>query len=211
MVVPKFALLYMQIKGLLVHSSEPCQMHFAQPPKVLDAVDVVAPIGKLIFAMLHPKMLFIPIVDQAVVGFKTIGVKHGSGVGFPAYNRHQLLDRAVFNHLRIDLVAALKHAKNRGFSACAASPNAAYAPCAKVAFVELYLAVLKGAFRLAQFGDALPNFVENIVYSVSIYARKLRHFFCLHFEAKKPQNDPKSLFRNLGSKKILITHCSTIN
>jgi hypothetical protein len=38
---------------------------------------MIAPINKFILAVLHPKMLFIPVVDQLIVGLKAVGVEDG--------------------------------------------------------------------------------------------------------------------------------------
>jgi hypothetical protein len=40
---------------------------FAYPPEPLDAVDVVAAFGKLIFAMINSTMLAVADINQAVV------------------------------------------------------------------------------------------------------------------------------------------------
>jgi hypothetical protein len=77
----------MQVEHMLMHPSELCQPHFAQSPKVFNAVNVVAPIGKFIVAMLYPKMFFMPIVHQPIAGLKTVGVDNCSGVRLTLYKR----------------------------------------------------------------------------------------------------------------------------
>ena len=99
--------MYVQIKGLFVHSSEFGKSHFTQPPEVLYSVDMVASIGKLIFAVLNPKVLFLSVVYQSIVGFKSVGVYNRSCVGFSSYNRHQLVHRTILDHLCIDSFTAL--------------------------------------------------------------------------------------------------------
>jgi hypothetical protein len=60
MVVAKFALFYMQVKHMLMDTPKLSQPDFTKPPEVFNAVNMVAPIGKFILAMLHPKVLLYP-------------------------------------------------------------------------------------------------------------------------------------------------------
>lgn len=72
-----------------MHPSELGQLYLAKPPEeVLDAVDVVVPIGKYVVVMLYPVMLLITIVYQSVVGSVSVAINNSIGVSTTLDNWH---------------------------------------------------------------------------------------------------------------------------
>gem|GEM_PF-667087 len=72
---------------MFVYSFELRKLYFAQSPKVLNSVDVIASKGKFIVGVANPKMLLKTIIYQAVICLKSIRIYHCIRGGFAFNNR----------------------------------------------------------------------------------------------------------------------------
>ena len=65
----KLALFHVVVKGLFMNAPKAGKAHFAQSPKILNSVDVVATSCKLVLPMSDAVMSFISKIGEAIVGF----------------------------------------------------------------------------------------------------------------------------------------------
>ncbi len=202
----KLALFQMIVKGLFMNAPEAGKAHFAQPPKILNSVDVVATSCKLVVPMSDAVMSFISKVGEPIVGFESIGINDRVRSDFLPDNRQYFSHRAVFDDLRIDLAAAPEHAKYRHFSGGTASALAAHSAPTEVAFVQFHRAFIKGADEFALLGDVLSDLRIQSVGRWTRDAGDLSDFASLDIKAKQPQDLPEFLLGNSATDDILVFH-----
>ena len=202
----KLALFQMIVKGLFMNASKAGKAHFAQPPKILNSVDVVAASCKLVFTVPNAVMSLISKIGEAIVGFESVGINDRVWPDFLPDNRQYFSHRAVFDDLRIDLAAAPEHAKYRHFTGGATSALTAHSAPTEVAFVQFHRALFKGADALAFLGDVLSDLSIQSVGRWARDAGDLSDFASLDIKAKQPQNLPEFLLRNSGTNDILVFH-----
>ena len=116
MVEAELALLEVEEERVRMHAPEPRQSRFRVAPEAFDAVDVVATLpsaAELVSAVIHPQVLLVSHVHQAVVALPSVGMNDAPNVHF-APNRGQKRGfRAVGNNLGVDLAVPLEDAEDR--------------------------------------------------------------------------------------------------
>ena len=86
MIEAELSFLEVQLKLLSPYAVELCQAVFGVAPERLDAVDVSGASGELIVAVIDPKVLCQPQVNQPVVAWPAIGVDDAVGVSLASYD-----------------------------------------------------------------------------------------------------------------------------
>ena len=87
-------------------------------PEALDSVDVVLALGKLVGSVMHPVMLFIAQINQAVIGWSTIALDDGFPVDFASDNPLECGFRAIRNDLGEEATTSFMQSEHNGFSRC---------------------------------------------------------------------------------------------
>jgi len=97
----------MQIKSTFMDSSKSSQSDFAEPPKVLNAVDMISyftaklPLCKFIFSMPNSVVLFISKISKSIIRFPRIRENYRiiPNLNLLFYYGQKLTCRTVFNYL----------------------------------------------------------------------------------------------------------------
>ena len=167
MIKSKFTFFQVQRKRCFTDPSELIEPPFRDGPEVLDAVNMIASIGKFIVTMFDAIVLLIPKVHQAVIGLKSIGIDRRVQIDFLPYNGHQRALRAISDNLGIDPAAAFDQAEDNVFSLCAAAPDSTHSTDSKVAFIDLRFADVKQTLLLAVVGNPYSDFIKNSINGLS--------------------------------------------
>ena len=167
MIKSKFTFFQVQIKGIFTNTPKLAEPSFCHAPKVLNTINVVEAIGKFVLSMLNSVMLLIAKVNKPIIALKSVCINSRFFIHFLLNNGQQSAYRAVFDYLGIYPAASLDQPENYMLTLGSASSNASNPAGTKVAFIDLYLAAVKGALLLAVISDSLSNTKDYIVNSSS--------------------------------------------
>ena len=135
------------------------QMALGLVPEVLDAVDVVSPVGELL-AMVDAHVAELGHVEH-VVGLETVAIDHGIGLYARPDDREERFRSNVWDDHRMDLAAPLEQSEDGNLAASAAPPFA-LAPPAEITLIDLHLAAKQlGRFLIQALSDHFPQFAEE--------------------------------------------------
>ncbi len=196
MIESKFTLFQMQGKSLLADAAKLGQARLGDGPEVLNAVDMIPAVSKLIISVFHSVMLLIAKVYQAVIGSEAISVNHRVRIDFIPDNREQNARRAIFNYLRIDLSATLDQTEDDVLATRASSSFTSYSSGSKIAFIDLNFARIKGALLLRILCNSLSDLANYFINSHSGNTSKSSNFCGLDIKRKEPDNLPEFGLRN---------------
>ena len=130
----KFAFFQEQRERFAIDSVVFSQGTFCLIPKILNAVDMVLEVCKLL-GMVDAIMDETAHV-QLVVAAQAIRVNNTVRHDFLFDNRHQSIRLGIIHHNGIDTSVAFQNAKDNHFS-CRAATASAFTPSAEIAFVQL--------------------------------------------------------------------------
>ena len=77
--------------------------------------------GKLIIAMVYPKMLIKANIHQTIITAPAVRMNHCADLNMTPYNALQRGFRAIWHNLCIDFACSLQYPKHNGFAVSAAS------------------------------------------------------------------------------------------
>ena len=103
-----FSFLQVQIKGAPRHTIEFHQTPFGITPEAFNPVDMGVTPGKLIFAVVDPKMLVKAHINQTIVAAPAISVDDACYIGFTSDDGLQYGLGGVGNNFCINAAAALE-------------------------------------------------------------------------------------------------------
>jgi hypothetical protein len=149
----ELAFLEEEVEVVAWDAVEAAQMTLGLVPEVLDAVDVVVPVGKAL-AVIDTVVLEAGDVD-GVVGSPTVGVDDGVGQDLGAHDRQERLAGSVGDHLGVHFAATLENAKDRNLPGSASTPFA-FAHATEVTLVHFKLADFREHF-LQPIGNHLAH------------------------------------------------------
>ena len=136
------------------------QMALGLVPEVLDAVDVVSPVGELL-AMVDAHVAELGHVEH-VVGLETVAIDHGIGLYARPDDREERFRSNVWDDHRMDLAAPLEQSEDGNLAASAAPPFALAPPPAEITLIDLHLAAKQlGRFLIQALSDHFPQFAEE--------------------------------------------------
>lgn len=136
-------------------------MPFRLVPEVLDAVDMVAPIGKQL-AMIDPKMVEVGDVEH-IIATIAIGVDNAVWLDFTGDYGDERVGFCVTDSDGEHFAAALEQAEDRHL-ACRPSAAFAFSDAAEIAFIDLNLA--------RQFACLFEQFIVNNLAQTMIEIRR---------------------------------------
>ena len=148
------------------------QMTLRLAPKILDPVDVVLALRKVLLVVdpVMPKGGNVQHIVRAVA----VGVNHAVGDDLLLHDPHQRLSLGVGNDLRVDLAASLQKPENRCFSGGSASPLA-FSDAAEVAFVDFDFALERSFFLRSHFDNLTEAMeIKGGGLEVDVYHRRSR-------------------------------------
>ena len=135
------------------------QVAFGLAPEVLDAVDMVSPLGEKL-AMVDAHVAELGHVEH-VVGLETVAIDHGIGLNARPDDREERCRSNVWDDHRMHLAAPLEQSEDGNLAGSAAPPFALSVP-AEIALIDLHLAAKQlGRFLIQALSDYFPQFAEE--------------------------------------------------
>ena len=123
-------------------------------------------------AVLHPEMLLIPQINQAVISTPPVGVDDAlQGDASPDYTLESRF-RAIRDDFGVDAIMAFEQAENNGFAASAPSSHSFDAAGAEVTFVYFHFA-FDWRLSFAKPGDSFTESGEIPVDGVAVEVKDL--------------------------------------
>lgn len=166
MIEPKLTFFKVQVKGLRMHPTELNKPCFGIAPESFNPVDVGLVSGELVLPVIHPEMLSIPYINQAVIPSPAIGVDDAFKTdSAPNYLLQRRL-RAIGDDLSIDTPLAFKDPKNDGLAVSAPASFSFNPPWAKERFIHFNLSAERRS-SVTKFNQAKTNSLEITVDRVS--------------------------------------------
>ena len=171
MVKAKLSFFQVQVKGVFCHTVKLCQSSFSIAPERLNAINMALPTGKLIVAMVHPKMLIKANIHQTIIAAPAVRMNHRADFNMAADNGLQRGFGAIWHDFRIYISHKLQYAKYNGFAISAASTLTAYTTCA-----NLLLAGILAKPKARKVANQLPEFLlcNSRTSVVSIFTNQLK-------------------------------------
>jgi hypothetical protein len=72
----------MQVECGFMEIAELCQSHFLDSPEIFYTVYMVRAIGKFVLSVFDSIMLFVPEINQTIIGFESIGIDNRFFINF---------------------------------------------------------------------------------------------------------------------------------
>jgi len=132
------------------------QTPFRERPEGLDAVDMGPATSKFVLTVLHPEVLLVAQIDQAVVPSPSVGVNDAVEADSSPDNGLQRGFSAVGHDLGVDHSISLEDSKNRCLASGSAAPFALDTLAAEIGFIDFDFSG-KGRFVFAKLGDSLAD------------------------------------------------------
>lgn len=165
MVKSVFSFSQVQIKRMLRYAVKLCHASFSIAPKGLDSINMPIAIGKLIFTVMHPKMLIKANIHQTTITTPTIRVNDRVRLNTASDNALQRGSRAIWHNLCIHFAVALKQPKYNGFAVGTPSTLSYHSMCTKVGFIHFYRTLKRTVLR------------TSCLNSASVILERLQHLF----------------------------------
>ena len=134
-----FSFFQVHKEGVSGHTIEFHQTPLGIAPEAFNPVDVGIAPGKLIFAVVDPKVFVKADINQTVIAAPAVSVNHAGQIGFAPDDGLQDSLGGIGNNLCINAAAPLKQAKHHSLAACTPAAQAAYAAWAKVRLIGFQL------------------------------------------------------------------------
>ena len=196
MIKSEFTFFQVQSKGTFADTPELIEPPFSDGPKVFNAINMTASVGKFIVAMFDTIVLLITKVYQAIIALESIGIDDRVSIDLLPYNGHQRASGAISDNLSIHFTASLDQPEDNVF-AFGPSPSDPPDPARpKVAFVDLYFADVKRTLLLTVLGNPYSNFIKNSINGLSGKTGQFSNFGRLNIQGKQLNNLSKFGFRN---------------
>ena len=196
MIKSEFTFFQVQRKGTFADASELIEPPFSDGPEVLDPINVISSISKLIVSMLDTIVLLITKVYQAVIGLKSIRIDRRAEIDLLPYNGHQRALRAIPDNLGIHFTASLDQPENDVFAFGPAASDSTNPAGSEVAFVDLNVANVKWTLLLAVFSNPYSDFTKNRVNRLPRKTGQFSNFGGFNIQSKQPHNLSKYGLRN---------------
>ena len=153
---PELTFFEVQVEGSFRDTMELHQPPFRERPEGLDAVDVGPATSEFVLSVLHPEVLLVAEIDQAVIPAPSVGVNDAVEADSSPDNGLQRGFSAVGDDLGVDHSISLEDSKNRCLSSGSAASLALDALAAKIGFIDFDFPG-KGRFVFAKLGDSLSD------------------------------------------------------
>ncbi len=187
-----FGFLEVEKEGHGANAAKSGQAGFGVAPERLDAIDVAAPPGEFVGAMVN-QVMFVAFENQAVVSAPSIGKDDGF------INRRDM----TLNHLEEfsfrtigqggtdDPAASFEKTSNRDFRRCSASANATNPPWSEVAFIHFHTPGERRRLGMGQFHNPPAKQAVNAMRRILVDLGWAARFERLHIGAEQLQNRSK--------------------
>jgi hypothetical protein len=196
MVKAEFTFFEMKQEGAWMHAPEPGQAGLGVSPEALDPVDVVRAVGlagELISAMIHPQMLLVSQVHQAVVPAPAVGMNDTVERDFAPNRPLKHGFGAIGDPFGVDFAIAFEDAEDRRLLSSAAPGLASDASRTKVTFID-FDGAAERTFDLARLGHSQPQASQEAIDGVAIEPRQLRDLDGSEIGRHVAQKTPKNGF-----------------
>ena len=206
MIEPPFTFFKMQDESVFRHSPELCEACFGVTPKTFDAVDVVRPVGELVFAMFDAEVFVITHIDKPVVSPPSVGVDDAGNVGFAQNDALERCFGTIGDDFGVDAALAFEEAEHDGFAvgAAAAAPTHAFRP--EVRLVNFDDAGLSCHFS-AFLGDRLAQ--EHVIAVDGVDVKPAKGCCLAGGKVSRKHLHQAAEFRfgNVCTFEYVVTHC----
>lgn len=196
MVEPELAFLEVKIEGLPVDAAKLRKSNLRESPEVLDPVDVGVPSGELVLSMVHPVVLAVPQVDQAVVPTPPIRMDRAPRTYFHLDNTGQYRTGDIGDDLRVHLSPALQDPEDDRLSPGPTPAFATNSPWAEVRFIDLDRSPKRGG-SLTGIGDLFADEASEPIDRIAIESGRFCDLHRREIEREQLQELTKFRVRNL--------------
>jgi hypothetical protein len=192
MVEAPFGFLKVGEKGIGSNSAQPRQTGFGVTPKRFDPVDMAAPPGKFIFAMVD-SVVFVALKNQSIISTPTIGEDRalGSRTNVTLNHLEKFTFRTVGQGGTDDSATPFDKADHRNLPRRTAPSDATNPAWSEVTFIHFHTPGKGRCFGMSQLDDALAKQSVNAVGSVLVDTSNSTRFERFHIGAKELQNGTK--------------------
>ena len=191
---------------MLIHTTKPVQSGFGEAPEAFNAIDMGFASDEFILSMIHPQVLAISDIDQAVVTPPAIGIDDAIQGNVTSDNRLERRLSAVWNDFCVDRSVALKNTKHSRFTVSAASSLTSDAPGTEVGLIDFDLA-RERRLKLAIFSNAFTDAAQIPVDGIAVVTRECSDLSGVQIKCKQPDNMPKLGLTNSCTVCIPVFHC----
>src|SRR6266700_733533 len=160
---------------------------------------MIRAIGKLIFAMINPKMFCKTDIHQSIVTAPLVGVDDDVKPDISANNGLQRAFLAIGNDLGIDPSVSLENAEDNRLAARSATSFAADPFSAKIRFVDLDLSGPDRCMTSTFFDQANTDFLKDRINTFPSNKAQLGSLAGRQIHRKIPQYLTKLLLGNSGT------------
>jgi len=140
---------------------------FGKRPKGLDSVDMASATSELVLSVLHPKVLFVSEIDQAVISPPAIRMNDAVEADSSPNDGLQRGLCAIRDDFGVDPAISLEYAENRCLAGSAAASLAFDASAAEVGLVDLDFSHERGLV-LAKLGNPRPDEVKIAIDGIAV-------------------------------------------
>lgn len=203
MIESKFSFFQMQVKRMFGHAVKLGQAALCIAPERLNTIDMPLTIRKLIFPMMHPKVLIKANIHQAIVAAPAIGMNHGAGFHMAADNALQRSFGAVRHILGIHIALTLQESKYDGLTISPTTTLTTNPMRTEVRFINFYRA-LQWRFQFASVSNACPNLQVNTVHRPDRNPGQFSATGCREIQGKTPDKLPEFGFADFRTAVIPI-------
>ena len=176
-------------EGNGANAAKPCQTGFCVAPERLNAIDVAAPPGEFIGAVVNPIML-VAFENQAVVSAPPVG-ENDAFVDRRDMSLNHLEEfcfRTIGQGGTDDPAASFEKTDNRDFPRCPAPANATNPPWSEVAFIHFHTPGKRRRLGMGQFNNPPAKQAVKAMGCVLVDLGQTARFECLHIGAEQLQN-----------------------
>ena len=187
MTKPKLTLFKMKMKVWFMNASKLGRPSLVDAPKVLDAVNVVPSVRKLVFAMMDAIMLLVAKIHETVIGLESVRVYNRINPNLFTDNCPQFFHRAVFDNLRVHFPFPFNKSENNSFSSRSPTSDTSHSKRPKVTFIDFNFALSERTDELAGFRDPLTNRFQSAVDRIATDSSQNCNLRGFHIQGKTLQ------------------------
>ena len=191
---------------MFIHTSKPIQSGFGKAPEAFNAVDMCSASDELILSVIHPQMLAVADIDQAVVTPPAIGIDNAIQGDTSSDNALERGFTAVGDDFSVDITVAFEDAKDRRLAESTTASFAFDASGAEVRFIDFDLASER-RLALTILRNALTDASKISGDGVAVKARQRSDLSGVQIQRKQSDNLPELVFTDSCTDCIPVFHC----